>query len=166
MGRIYLAWQRLDGCNGHLLGRQLLQKLYTTHVGQALPEIAIAPGGKPFFRDENWYFSISHSQNHAFCVLSDCPVGLDAEEMSRPVKVILAEKALSPVEKAQYDAARDKNKALLTFWVLKEAAGKLSGQGIGFHPNKTQFLLTDSRVQEIDGALVAILTQEEKNHAF
>ena len=61
------------------------------------------------------------------------------------------------MEKAQYDAAEDKKRALLTFWVLKEAAGKCTGEGINGYPNKTNFSLDDPRVTEIDGCLVAVI---------
>lgn len=158
----YLAWQRLDGENGHRVCRRLLEELYATHVGEKMPNILIKPGGKPFFEDEKWHFSISHSKNHGFCVLCDRPVGIDAEERDRPVSPLLAEKILSPMEKARYETAADKNRALLTFWVLKESAGKLSGRGIGLRPNHTNFMLSDRRVQEIDSCLVAVMTQEEE----
>lgn len=163
--QLFWNWQRLDGRCGHAVGRQLLAALYQAHVGGELPEILVKKGGKPYFADEKWHFSISHSKDHAFCALCTCPVGLDGEELSRTVNPLLAEKALSPEERRQYDAAPDKNRALLTFWVLKEARGKLTGKGIGFHPNHTNFMLTDSRVQEIDGALVAIITQEDEENA-
>ena len=70
----------------------------------------------------------------------------------------LAEKILSPMEKAQFDAAPDKTRAILTFWVLKEAAAKLSGRGLHGYPNDTAFSLDDPRVRELDGCLVAIFT--------
>lgn len=165
MAQLYIAWQRLEGQDGHLVGRQLLEALYQAQVGGTLPEIGIAPGGKPYFKESPWFFSISHTQSHGFCAVCRCPVGIDAEELSRRVNPGLAQKILSPEEKAQYDLASDSNKALLTFWVLKEAQGKCRGTGIGFHPNHTNFMLTDSRVQEIDGALVAVITQED-DHAF
>lgn len=164
--QLYWNWQRLDGRSGHAVGRQLLAALYQTHVGGEMPDILVQPGGKPYFADEKWHFSISHSKDHAFCALCSCPVGLDGEELSRLVAPILAEKALSPEERRQYDAAPDKNRALLTFWVLKEAQGKLTGKGVGFHPNHTNFMLTDGRVREIDGALVAIMTQEDEENAI
>ena len=153
----------LNGLTGHEAGRILLARLWQQHLGGNLPEIALAPRGKPYFPNSIWHFSISHTKNHAFCALCTCPVGLDGEELTRQVKLALAEKILSPGEKAQYDAAADKNTALLTFWVLKEAAGKLSGRGIGFKPNNTDFMLTDGRVRQIDGCLVAVLTEEEQD---
>lgn len=156
----YLSWQRLDGRKGHQVGRALLEESYLANIGEKMPEILVAPGGKPYFAEGKWHFSISHCKNHCFCLLSDEPVGLDAEELNRQVDPKLARQILSPGERAQYEGAADKNRALLHFWVLKEAAGKLSGTGIGFHPNCTDFMLTDSRVREMDGCLVAIMTQE------
>ena len=145
----------LNGRTGHDAGRELLKTLYP---GQ-LPEIAVTERGKPYFVDSSWHFSISHTHRHAFCVLSERPVGIDAEELDRNINLRLAEKILSPGEKAQFDAAEDKRTALLTFWVLKEAAAKLSGEGLKGYPNHTDLSLGDPRVRTIDGCLVAIMEE-------
>ena len=92
-----------------------------------------------------------------FCALCDRPVGVDAEEADRRIRAGMAEKMLSPGELVQWRAAEDPDKALLTFWVLKEAAAKQTGEGIRIHPTHTDFVLPDSRVQEIDGCLVAVI---------
>ena len=144
---------------GHEAGRRLLEELYRRETGQALPPILITSRGKPYFEDSPWHFSISHTRRHAFCVLAQENVAIDAEELDRKVNLSLSERVLSPMEKAQFDAAGDKKRALLTFWVLKEAAAKLSGLGLQGFPNRTEFSLEDSRVTEIDGCLVAIMTQ-------
>ena len=158
--------ERLDGRNGHDVAWELLRQLYREKVEKNFPEIRKTPMGKPCFSRGKWHFSIAHSQNHALCALADTPVGLDAEELSRRVNLRLAESILSPMEKAQFDEAEDKNRALLTFWVLKEAEGKRSGAGVGFHPNRTNFMLTDSGVFEKDGCLIALLTQEDRKDAL
>ena len=147
----------LNGLSGHEAGRLLLKQLWAEHTGGKLPEIAIAERGKPYFPGSPWHFSISHTKKHAFCVLSDRPVGIDAEELDRNIRLGLAEKILSPAEKAQYDGAEDKRLALLKFWVLKEAAAKLSGEGLKGYPNHTNFSLDDPRVFETEGCIVAIL---------
>lgn len=158
----------LNGQTGHAAGRQLLRKLYREATGEELPPIAIAPRGKPYFEGSPWHFSISHTPCRAFCVLSEANVAIDAEELDRKVNLQLAEKILSPGEKAQFDGAEDKHRALLTFWVLKEAAAKLSGEGLRGYPNHTDFSLEDPRVTEIDGCLVAVMTDEQRrtNHAI
>ena len=155
--KLYMAGRALTGQSGHEAGRELLRQLYGAHVAGQMPEICVAPSGKPYFADSEWHFSISHTKAHAFCVLADRPVGLDAEEADREIDLRLANSILSPGEKAQFDAAADKRKALLTFWVLKEATGKLTGKGVGFHPRHTDFVLSDERVTEIDGCLVAVV---------
>ena len=150
----------LDGKTGHQAGRELLADLYRRVTGESLPPIAIGDRGKPYFPDSPWHFSISHTRGHVFCALADCPIGIDAEELTRTIDPRLAGKILSPGEKAEYDAAPDQNKALLTFWVLKEAAAKLSGEGLRGYPNRTAFSLRDPRVTEQEGCLVAILTKQ------
>ena len=155
-----LSFCELNGRSGHEAGRALLEQLYREYTGKPLPEIRVTDRGKPYFADKSLYFSISHTKKHAFCVLSEQNVGLDAEELDRDISLRLAEKILSPGEKAQFDAALDKRKALLTFWVLKEAAAKLSGEGLQGYPNHTDFSLGHPGVTEMAGCLVAVL--EEK----
>lgn len=150
----------LEGRTGHTAGRELLAELFRRETGEALPEIAVTSYGKPFFPDSPWHFSISHTRRRVFVALSRTNVGIDAEELDRPVRSRLADKVLSPGERAQYDAAEDKQRALLTFWVLKEAAVKLTGTGLQGYPNHTDFSLDDPRVREEDGCLVAVLTEE------
>ena len=154
-----LAWRRLEGRSGHEVGRELLAELYRRETGEALPEIRLTDRGKPYFPDRAYHFSISHTKRHAFCVLSEKNIGIDAEELDRKVNLSLGDKILSPEEKRQFDAAADKQTALLTFWVLKEAAAKLSGEGLRGYSNHTDFSLDDPRVTEIDGCLVAVITE-------
>ena len=154
-----LASCELGGLTGHEAGRQLLAELYRSETGENLPEIRVTDRGKPYFPESPWHFSISHTPKHAFCVLSRSNVAVDAEEADRNINLKLAEKILSPREKRQFDAAENKKKALLTFWVLKEAAVKLSGDGLRGYPNHTNFSLEDPRVTEIDGCLVAVLEE-------
>ena len=149
----------LAGLSGHEAGRLLLKNLWQTHIGGELPQIAVTERGKPYFRDGDWHFSISHTKKHAFCALSRTPIGIDAEEADRGINLRLAEKILSSGEKEQYDRAEDKRKALLTFWVLKEAAAKLSGEGLKGYPNHTCFSLDDPGVFESDGCIVAIIKE-------
>ena len=147
----------LHGRSGHAAGRELLASMYRAQTGEEMPPILKTERGKPYFAHGPWHFSITHTKRHAFCVLSEAPVGIDAEELDRKIRPELAGKILSPGEMAQYEAARDKNRALLTFWVLKEAAAKQTGEGLRGYPNHTDFTLEDPRVRELDGCLVAVV---------
>ena len=154
-----LVWCKLDGQTGHEAGRQLLAEVYRAETGEDLPEIRLTDRGKPYFPDSPWHFSISHTRLHAFCVLEKHNIAIDAEELDRKINLKLAEKILSPMEKRQFDAAENKERALLTFWVLKEAAAKLSGEGLRGYPNHTHFSLDDSRVSELDGCILAVMEE-------
>lgn len=147
----------LAGRTGHEAGRALLAALYWEKTGLELPPIAVKAGGKPYFPGSDWHFSISHTPRRAFCALSRREIGIDAEELDRNVNLALAEKILSPGERVQFDAAPDKRRALLTFWVLKEAQVKRTGDGLRGYPNGTDFSLNDPRVTETDGCLVAVI---------
>ena len=152
-----IASCELHGRSGHEAGRALLAEVYRAETGKEMPPILVTERGKPYFRTGEWHFSISHTRHHAFCALSKQPVGIDAEELDRDIPLKLADKILSPGERIQFDAAPDKRRALLTFWVLKEAAAKLTGEGLRGYPNHTDFRLEDPRVQEMDGCLVAVM---------
>lgn len=154
-----LGCMELNGMSGHEAGRLLLKQLWQEHIGGEMPEISVTERGKPRFTDSGWHFSISHTKRRVFCVLHRENIAIDAEEADREINPRLAEKILSPFEKEQFDQAQDKRLALLKFWVLKEAAAKLSGEGLRGYPNHTRFSLDDPRVLEKEGCIVAILTE-------
>lgn len=148
----------LNGLSGHDAGRHLLTELYCQQYGTELPPIAVTDRGKPYFVTGNVHFSISHTDSMAFCVLSDRPAGIDAEEITRDIDLKLANKILSPAEKTRLEAASDKKAALLKLWVQKEAYAKLTGRGWGSYLYETDF--DPANAKEIDGHYVAVL--EEK----
>ena len=154
-----LTFCELAGESGHDAGRRLLAEAYRAETGEDLPEILTTDRGKPYFPGSPWHFSISHTPKHAFCVLSRNNIAIDAEELDRKLKLSLADKVLSPPEKTQFDATEDKRRAFLTFWVLKEAEAKLSGEGLRLYPNHTYFSRDDPRVTQIAGCLVAVLEE-------
>lgn len=158
---MYLEGKTIEPGTGHEAGRVLLAQMYERFAGGVMPEIALTERGKPYFMDSPWHFSISHTGRHVFCALSEKNIGIDAEEADRNIRLELAGKILSREEYRQYEAAEDQRTALLTFWVLKEAQAKLTGEGIKLHPNHTQFYLDDPHITLIDHCLVAVLQEEE-----
>lgn len=146
---------------GHETARVLLRRMYQQHFGKEMPEIVCEERGKPRFADGSIHFSITHTPHHAFCVLSDIPVGIDAEEVQRVINPRLAEKILSPAEKIRYAASDHPSEALLRLWVLKEAQVKCTGEGLRGYPNHTDFSPEDPRIQILEGCFVAIIQKEE-----
>ena len=164
--RLLLESREIEPGTGHAAGRLLLEKLYRQATGEAMPPILATERGKPYFASGPLHFSVTHTRRRVFCALWDRPLGIDAEELDRKIDLRLADKILSAGELAQYQAADDKRLALLTFWVLKEAAAKASGQGLRGYPRDTDFSLEDPRVRIRDGCLLAVIpaniTEQER----
>lgn len=161
---MFLEGRSIEPGHGHEAGRLLLEQMYLRYAQTPMPAILVTERGKPYFDRGPWHFSITHTKKHVFCALSQYPIGIDAEELDRQIRPELAEKILSDTEKQQYAAAEDPSLALLTFWVLKEAAAKMTGEGLRGYPNHTNFFLTDQRVRRLQGCLVAVI--EEEDHAI
>ena len=153
--------QALNGSTGHEAGRALLRRMYERMFGAPMPALRISERGKPYFPGNPVYFSITHTPHHAFCVFSDCPVGIDAEEADRKINLRLAGKVLSPADKIRFDAAENREEALLRLWVLKEALVKCSGDGLRGYPNFTDFSPNDPRIQCREGCFVAVISKED-----
>ena len=153
----------LNGLDSRVAGKLLLAQMYEELTGEEMPPIEKAPRGKPYFPGSNLHFSITHTKTTVFCAISDVPLGIDAEDLNRKVSPTLAQKILSPAEFAQYEAvpAEERNKALLRFWVLKEAEAKCSGLGLRGYPDHTDFDLNDPRVSKIGECIVAVIQAEE-----
>ena len=147
-----LRWLRLDGRDGHTVGRELLAEM------AGAGEILVTETGKPYF-SAGPHFSISHTKNHVFCCVSEKNVGIDAEEMDRTIDLRLAARYLSVAEQARVAGAKDQNAALLRLWVLKESYAKLTGRGIGNYLKNTDFHPEDGRIQIIDGCYLAVLEE-------
>ena len=144
---------------GHEAGRRLLKIMYEKKYGSPMPPVRTTHRGKPYFENSPVHFSITHTKRHAFCVLSEREVGIDAEETDRSISLKLADKILSPSEKALFDGAADKRKTLLRFWVLKEAAAKCTGEGLTGYPSHTGFSPDDPRISVMDGCYVAVIEE-------
>ena len=153
-----LDWARLEGQDGHAVGRQLLAALWQRHGDGPMPEILTTERGKPYFASGGLHFSISHTKDHAFCCLSDRPVGIDAEETGRKLSCRIGERFLSEAERHRWEQAADRDQALLRLWILKEARAKATGDGIGYRMRETDLSPDDPRIREIDGCLLAIVS--------
>ena len=112
----------------HLAGRFLLQFLapaFPYHL------IQIAETRKPFLRNEEFHFSISHCGDYAAAILSKGNrVGIDIEIQTEKIQKI-SEKFLSPGEHSMFNIQSSTvNVSLLTLlWSAKEAVFKWYGEG-------------------------------------
>ena len=95
------------------------------------PKIGVDTNGKPFLSDyPQIYFNLSHSDQIAACVISDCPVGIDIEHIATP-NFEIAKRFFTENEQNFITTASDKTKAFYDIWTRKEALLKCTGRGLG-----------------------------------
>lgn len=109
----------------------LLQKLAVSQIPEAsLPlELFVRDGGRPDWKLDGWYFSLSHSGTVAACVLSDRPVGVDVQKLS-PFSEPLVRRFFCPQELSELQQAQDSSYAFTKLWSLKESYVKALGTGL------------------------------------
>ena len=124
---------------GEMLARRAISKW--CNIPEENIVFEIAEYGKPYAKDLNVEFNISHSADMVVCVVDDNPVGIDIEKI-RPVDLNTAKRIFSE-EETKYifgcipdleDYNHYLNDAILQhlfeLWTKKEAYGKLNGTGL------------------------------------
>lgn len=94
------------------------------------PEFDYLEGGKPVIKGHpEIYFSFSHSGTVALCAIDSQPVGADVET-PRKITPSLITYTMNDEEQALITSAPESLPAFLALWTRKEAALKLTGEGI------------------------------------
>ena len=138
-----------------VVGEMLARKAISEWCGTAEESIVfeIAEYGKPYAKDLNVEFNISHSADMVVCVVDDNPVGVDIEKI-RPVDLNTAKRIFND-EEVHYifeciPDTEDYNHYLndtvlqrfFELWTKKEAYGKLLGVGLFTESNADVDLIT------------------------
>lgn len=110
-----------DGTAGSAFARSLLALAAREFWGlAALPPLAYAPDGRPFFPGEpGRHFSLSHTRTHVLAAVSDHPVGVDIETVAPRSERLL--RLMSERERRDFEFHE--------LWVLRESCYKLAGGG-------------------------------------
>lgn len=115
----------------------LLLEYALNDVGEKSKEVLEGENGKPYLKDGDIYFSISHSGNVAACVVSKYPVGCDVEKV-RKVDLKIAKRFFCEQEVDElYSLKNDSDRidAFFRLWTLKESYVKAVGKGLAIPLN-------------------------------
>ena len=103
--------------------------------------------GKPYLADSSKYISISHTREYVAIAVSDQPIGVDVEIISRNAFAV-AESFLKPREMECLYKEDNPTEEALFLWCVKEAAFKLASEKvsvlkeIGITKNANDYLVT------------------------
>ncbi|MBQ7761089.1 MAG: 4'-phosphopantetheinyl transferase superfamily protein [Clostridia bacterium] len=119
----------------HNSAYELLNKMLGEHFNIYNPEILKTHNGKPYINVPNVHFSISHTNELVVCAISNHPVGIDAERLTRRTDVRIdsfAKRYFTENERKLLESASDKRMAFYKIWCGKEATIKKLGGTISY----------------------------------
>lgn len=104
----------------------LLDKMLKKYYGINRPDICRTQNGRPYFKDSNIYFSISHSGEYVAVATNESKIGIDIECVRKSRAVV--KQRICTENELKYIG--DDDIKFLTVWTLKEAAVKMTGIGV------------------------------------
>lgn len=130
-GRFIHDHDRRNFIVAHGLKRKCLAEIAGTGDPSAL-QFSAYSSGKPYLRDANIHFNLSHSHGISAIAISSAPCGVDIE-VHRPIGQLglLIRKTMTASERSLIEQAPSPLKVFIERWVIKEAFLKLSGIGLG-----------------------------------
>lgn len=142
-----------------------LSALSLLHRAGADGTLSYDENGRPYFEERTCDFSITHTQNHVFCALTDgedssIRIGIDAEDLGRPDFSNLDEMTarwFSESEQKVFLASPTKE-TFLRIWTRKEAYSKYIGEGLrALSKIDTEGLAKEGNIQFFDYRIGDIL---------
>lgn len=100
----------------------------------------IHKNGKPYVKDNPFYFSLSHSGKYAVCAISNTPVGVDIE-FDKPLPIRIRKRFADNVLE----------------WTEKEAKGKVTGNGF-FDKSNDEYVYTSKKT---DGYIITVCSTKK-----
>lgn len=102
----------------------ILKKDYKIEV---CPEIIRDTMGKPYLKNSELYFNVSHSGEYLAIAISESPVGIDIQK-EKVIRDGMYRKMIQPSEKVLIGEERQRD--FLRLWTLKESFVKAEGKGL------------------------------------
>lgn len=124
MINVYIQkWDKREASWERLLAA-ILKKDYQI---EACPEIIRDAMGKPFLKDSELYFNVSHSGEYLAVAVSKRPVGVDIQK-EKDIREVMYRRIVQPKE--QTLIGKERQKDFLRLWTLKESFVKAEGKGL------------------------------------
>jgi 4'-phosphopantetheinyl transferase len=128
--------------------RLILSKYLTIQPEKII--INISEKGRPFIKDSDINFNISHKGDFAVvAVTKNCEIGIDVENLDDNVNYFrLIERFFTVDEKKNFNILRPSSQRILFFriWTMKEASGKALGEDIVSSFNKFSIEFSENEI--------------------
>ena len=112
----------------NISSQEFLSKILKENYNIDKYELIYNEYGKPFLKDNNLFFNISHDNNLVVIAISDKNIGIDIEYLTYNRFVL--KKSFNEKEQHKVNDKVNKEKEFTKIWVMKEAYVKMKGTGI------------------------------------
>lgn len=110
--------------------KDLLKDVLKNELNITNYELTFNKYNKPYLKNRNIYFNISHDKNTIVLVTSDKEIGVDIEYYTYKESVM--KKYYNEFEQQEIINSNNKEYEFTRIWVMKEAFVKMKGQGISY----------------------------------
>jgi len=125
-----LKYRKWEDAQLSLLGRVLLQFGLKKYYNLDKFEIELSSDYKPFLKEQDIYFNISHSHHLVACAIADFPIGIDVEKINTSVNYLDFQLQMTAGELNKIQYGEDKILDFFVYWTQKEAVLKAHGSGM------------------------------------
>lgn len=125
-----LKYRRWQDAQLSLLGRVLLQYGLEGYFNIKDYEIDRTTNHKPFLKNQDLHFNISHAGNLVVCGISKSIIGVDIEYVDPKINYNDFKYQMTTNEFNKIHFSEDKVRSFFTYWTEKEAAIKAHGKGL------------------------------------
>lgn len=141
--------------------KDLLKDILKNELNITNYELAFNKYNKPYLKDSNIYFNISHDKNTTILVISDKEIGVDIEYYTYKESVM--KKYYNEFEQQEIINSNNKEYEFTRIWVMKEAFVKMKGQGISYGLQNVDTTRLKKQIKLISNEkyIIAICQSEE-----
>ena len=140
-----LKLQKAETANQRIVADAVVRKALSEISGIKTDEIIFSANefGKPYSKNADVQFSVSHSGDAVICAVSDNPVGIDIEKI-REVRFGIAQR-FATAQELEYIG--ENTERFFEIWTLKEAYFKCIGTGLDSLVKNISFKINGDKIE-------------------
>ena len=141
--------------------KDLLKDVLKNELNITNYELTFNKYNKPYLKNRNIYFNISHDKNTTVLVNRDKEIGVDIEYYTYKESVM--KKYYNEFEQQEIINSNNKEYEFTRIWVMKEAFVKMKGQGISYGLQNVDTTRLKKQIKLISNEkyIIAICQSEE-----
>jgi 4'-phosphopantetheinyl transferase len=112
------------------LGLNIVQHVFLKNECSGSFDIYYGKFGKPFLKNNLFYFNISHSGEYTICGISAQEIGVDIQKVKKIIDRKILKSFFAPSELDMLDLGDMKDDLFTEIWTVKESYLKMLGTGL------------------------------------